>query len=238
MHIGLFDNFNNTVVVFLSFDHSRKSTSCQFLVKLIFLLSQINSSVRSKVLFILGDQILQILQGFTALYSTSHLWAYYLYLTSHSSKEFLNLLYHVGFYVFRIDFSNIAKAVLVGFVFSVKFTLEIASNQGSEQMLGLFRVFAFDYLKLKKALIAHLLPWCHFISDFVRSMLLANFNFRVLVHHFELCWPSSCHLFLGSLYGGLWFNHFRSLACDWCLNSLDVVFHNLILSFRVLILIT
>jgi hypothetical protein len=69
-------------------------------------------------------------------------------------------------------------------------------------------------------------------------MLLANFNFRVLVHHFELCWPSSCHLFLGTLCGGLWFNHFRSLACDWCLNSLDVVFHNLILSFRVLILIT
>jgi hypothetical protein len=64
----------------------------------------------------------------------------------------------VGFYVFRIDFSDIAKAVLVGFVFSVKFTLEVASNQGCEQMLGLFRVFAFDYLKLKKALIAHLLP--------------------------------------------------------------------------------
>lgn len=128
MGVRLFDNLDDTVVVLLSFYNRCVSSSCQFLVKLIFFFRQIEPSVRSKVLFILRDQIFKILQCLTVLNSAGNVLSHNFYLTPHSCKKILNLLHHVGFHVFRVDLSNIAKAILICFVFFVEFPLQITGN--------------------------------------------------------------------------------------------------------------
>jgi hypothetical protein len=50
----------------------------------------------------------------------------------------------MGFHVFRVNLRDIAKAILICFVFFVEFTLQITGNQGGEEVLGLSLVLIFD----------------------------------------------------------------------------------------------
>jgi len=144
--VRFIDNLDEVTVVFLALNNCSKSPPGQFLIELIFLLGQVNSSICSKVLSVLSDQSLKVLQCFAPLDPACDFLSYHFDLVSHCSEELLHLGDHVRFHIIRINLSHFAETVLVGLVFTVELALQISGNQGGKQVLRLFGLLALDSL--------------------------------------------------------------------------------------------